>query len=73
MTCPQWGADFANDLIDEEKGERITSFQEMPLTELDAVTRNLRAIEADWRDWEHYRAIVQSGSRSSGYGVSRYK
>lgn len=44
----------------QDKGERITSYREVPLTELAAVARNLRAIEADWRDWGHYRAIVHS-------------
>ncbi len=43
-----------------DKGERIASFREAPLTELEAVAQNLRAIEADWRDWGHYRAIVHS-------------
>jgi NAD+ diphosphatase len=47
-------------LCPQDKGERITSFREVPLTELRAVARNLRAIEADWRDWGHYRAIVHS-------------
>ena len=44
----------------QDEGERITSFREVPLTELDAVARNLRAIEADWRDWGQYRAIAHS-------------
>ena len=47
-------------LCPQDDGERITSFREVPLTELDAVARNLRAIEADWRDWGHYRAIAHS-------------
>ncbi|NIO70847.1 MAG: NUDIX domain-containing protein [Anaerolineae bacterium] len=47
-------------LCPQDEGERITSFQEVPLTELEAVARNLRAIEADWRDWGHYRAIAHS-------------
>jgi ADP-ribose pyrophosphatase YjhB (NUDIX family) len=44
----------------QDEGERITSFREVPLAELEAVAQNLRAIEADWRDWGHYRAIVHS-------------
>jgi ADP-ribose pyrophosphatase YjhB (NUDIX family) len=44
----------------QDKGERITSLREAPLTELEAVAQNLRAIEADWRDWGHYRAIAHS-------------
>lgn len=44
----------------QDQGERITSFKEVPLTELDAVAWNLRALEADWRDWGHYRAIAHS-------------
>lgn len=44
----------------QDKGERITAFREVPPNELDAVARNLRAIEADWRDWGHYRAIAHS-------------
>ncbi len=47
-------------LCPQDEGERITSFREVPLTELEAVARNLRAIEADWRDWGHYRAIAHS-------------
>jgi len=44
----------------QDEGERITSFREVPLTELQAVAQNLRAIEADWSDWGQYRAIVHS-------------
>jgi 8-oxo-dGTP diphosphatase len=44
----------------QDKGERITSFREVPLTELGVVAKNLRATEADWRDWGHYRAIAHS-------------
>jgi ADP-ribose pyrophosphatase YjhB (NUDIX family) len=44
----------------QDKGERIASLREVPLTELEAVARNLRAIQADWRDWGHYRAIAHS-------------
>ena len=47
-------------LCPQDKGERITSFQEVPLTGLEVVARNLRAIEADWRDWGYYRAIAHS-------------
>jgi len=47
-------------LCPQDEGERITSFREVPLTELEAVARNLRAIEADWYDWGHYRAIAHS-------------
>ncbi|HID64222.1 MAG TPA: NUDIX hydrolase [Anaerolineae bacterium] len=47
-------------LCPQDEGERITSFREVPLTELEAVARNLRALEADWRDWGQYRAIVHS-------------
>jgi hypothetical protein len=47
-------------LCPQDEGERITSFQEVPPTELEVVARNLRAIEADWRDWGHYRAIAHS-------------
>ena len=45
-------------LCPQDEGERITSLREVPLTELEAVAQNLRAIEADWRDWGHYRAIA---------------
>lgn len=44
----------------QDEGERITSFQEISLTELETVAQKLRAIEGDWRDWGHYRAIVHS-------------
>lgn len=44
----------------QDEGERITAFWEVPLTELDAVAQNLQDIEADWRDWGHYRAIAHS-------------
>jgi membrane protease YdiL (CAAX protease family)/ADP-ribose pyrophosphatase YjhB (NUDIX family) len=44
----------------QDENERITSLREVPLTELEAVARNLRAIEVDWRDWGHYRAIAHS-------------
>jgi len=47
-------------LCPQDEGERITSFQEVPPTELEVVARNLRAIEADWYDWGHYRAIAHS-------------
>ncbi len=47
-------------LCPQDEGERITSLREVPLTELEAVAQNLRAIEADWRDWGHYRAIAHS-------------
>ncbi len=47
-------------LYPQDEGERITSLREVPLTELEAVAWNLRAIEADWRDWGHYRAIAHS-------------
>jgi len=47
-------------LCPQDEGERITSYREVPLTELEAIAQNLRAIEADWRDWGHYRAIVHS-------------
>ena len=47
-------------LCPQDEGERITSLREVPLTELEAVARNLRAIEADWRDWGHYRSIAHS-------------
>jgi len=44
----------------QDEGEGIASFQEVPLTELETVARNLRAIEAGWRDWGQYRAIAHS-------------
>jgi ADP-ribose pyrophosphatase YjhB (NUDIX family) len=47
-------------LCPQDKAERIISLPEVPLTELEAVAQNLRALEADWRDWGHYRAIVHS-------------
>ena len=47
-------------LCPQDKDERITSLREVPLTELEAVAQNLRAIEADWSDWGHYRAIAHS-------------
>jgi 8-oxo-dGTP diphosphatase len=47
-------------LCPQDEGERITSLREVPLTELEAVARNLRALEAGWRDWGHYRAIAHS-------------
>jgi ADP-ribose pyrophosphatase YjhB (NUDIX family) len=47
-------------LCPQDEGERITSLQDVPLTELKTVTRNLRALEADWRNWGHYRAIAHS-------------
>ncbi len=47
-------------LCPQDEGERITSLQEVPLTELEAVAQSLRTIEADWRDWGHYRAIAHS-------------
>jgi len=47
-------------LCPQDEGERITSLREVPLTELETVAQNLRAIEADWRDWGHYRAIAHS-------------
>jgi 8-oxo-dGTP diphosphatase len=47
-------------LCPQDKGERIISLREVPLAELEAVARNLRALEADWRDWGHYRAIAHS-------------
>ena len=48
------------ELYPQDEGERITSFREVPLTELEAVAQDLRAIEADWRDWGYYRAIAHS-------------
>jgi ADP-ribose pyrophosphatase YjhB (NUDIX family) len=60
-------------LCPQDKGERITSFGEVPLTELEAVARNLRAIEADWRDWGQYRAIAHSfAAEVLGNWASRY-
>ena len=50
----------SGELCPQDKDERITSLREVPLTELEAVARNLRALEADWRDWGHYRAIAHS-------------
>jgi ADP-ribose pyrophosphatase YjhB (NUDIX family) len=47
-------------LCPQDEGEQITSLREVPLTELEAVARNLRALEADWCDWGHYRAIAHS-------------
>jgi len=47
-------------LCPQDEGERITSLWEVHLSELEAVARNLRALEADWRDWGHYRAIAHS-------------
>jgi 8-oxo-dGTP diphosphatase len=47
-------------LCPQDEGERITSLREVPLTELETVAQSLRAIEADWRDWGHYRAIAHS-------------
>jgi membrane protease YdiL (CAAX protease family)/ADP-ribose pyrophosphatase YjhB (NUDIX family) len=47
-------------LCPQDEGERITFLREVPLTELEAVAHSLRAIEADWRDWGHYRAIAHS-------------
>jgi ADP-ribose pyrophosphatase YjhB (NUDIX family) len=52
--------EHSGQLCPQDEGERITSLQEVPLTELETVARNLRALEADWRDWGHYRAIAHS-------------
>lgn len=47
-------------LCPQDEGEQITFFREIPLAELEMVARNLRSLEADWRDWGHYRAIAHS-------------
>jgi membrane protease YdiL (CAAX protease family)/ADP-ribose pyrophosphatase YjhB (NUDIX family) len=62
-------------LCPQDKGERITSLREVPPTELEAVARNLRAIEADWSDWGHYRAIAHSFATDclSGDGAADIK
>jgi ADP-ribose pyrophosphatase YjhB (NUDIX family) len=45
-------------LIPQDEGERITSFRQVPVAELSAVTDSLRGLEGDWRDWGEFRAIV---------------
>lgn len=44
----------------QDKGERITAFCEVPLTELETVAQKLRTLEMNWRDWGQYRAIAHS-------------
>ena len=50
--------DDGGELIPQDEEERILSFRQVPVAELEAVANSLRAVEEDWRDWGEFRAIA---------------
>ena len=45
-------------LAPQDEEEHITSFQQVPLTELRALAASLRALEGNWQDWGEFRAMA---------------